>query len=130
MAESNSDIVPAVNMVVERVTAEDGITYRIDAYAVVDSGDDAATSSRQRPSVLRRLGHDPDFEVVAASQAGLSQGRPPPEGAEDALVVLHCGDILSDNRNIYSWIGAFGYLFLEGCGGPLDTTRRTSVLFV
>ena len=81
--------------------------------------------------MLRRLGHDLDLNVVTASLAGLSQGRPPPEGTENTLVVPHYGDILSHIRNNDAWIGAFGYLFLEGCGGPLDTTRQTtSALFV
>ena len=66
--------------------------------------------------MLQRLGHDLDLNVVTASQAGLSQGRPPPEGAENALVVPHYyGDIHSHIRNNDAWIGAFGSLFLEGC---------------
>jgi len=120
MAEANGDIASADYMI-ERaeVTAEDGEAYIIDTFAVVDSGEDAATygedaatSSRQRPSVLRRLGHDLDLNAVAASQAALSQGRPPPEGTENALVVtVPHGDILSDFRNNNALKGAFGHLF-------------------
>ncbi|MEP5623240.1 MAG: hypothetical protein ABJP82_11750, partial [Hyphomicrobiales bacterium] len=89
---------------------EDGKAYIIDTFAVVDSGEDAATSSRQRPSVQRRLGHDLDLNAVAASQDSLSQGRPPPERAENALVVQH-GDINSDFRNNNALKGAFDHLF-------------------
>ena len=104
-------------------------TFLTHIYAVVDSGEDAATSSRQHASVLRRLGHDLHLNVVAASQAGLSQGRPPPEGTENALVVPHYGDNLSDIRNNDAWMGAFGYLSPNDCGGPLDTTRQREAFY-
>ena len=95
LAEANRDIAPVGNMVVEGVTAEAGKTYIIDTCAVVDSGEDAAMSFRQHPSVLRRLGHDLHLSVVTASQAGLSQGKWPPEGTDNALVVPYHGDNLS-----------------------------------
>ena len=67
---------------------------------------------------------------MAASQAGLSQGRPPPEGTQNALVVPPYSDIISDIRNNDALMGAFDYFFREGCGGPLGTARQKSVLFV
>ena len=75
MVASNGDIAPAGNMVIEGVTSKDGKTYIVDAYNVADFGEDAATSCRQWPSMLRRLGHDLDLNVVTASQDRRSQGR-------------------------------------------------------
>ena len=80
--------------------------------------------------MLRILGYDLHLNVVASAQVGLSQGRPPPEATEIALVVPHYTDILSDFCKNDAWMGAFGYLFPEGCGGSLDTTRPRRVPFV
>ena len=114
----------AGNMVVEGLTTEYGKAYVIGTYAVVDTGEDAATSSRLHPSVVRRLRKNLNLNVVAAYQADLSQGRPPPKGTENALVVPHYGDNLSDIRNKYAWMGAFGHLSPKCCGGSLDTTLK------
>ena len=119
----------AGNMVVEGLTTEYGKAYVIGTYAVVDTGEDAATSSRLHPSVVRRLRKNLNLNVVAAYQADLSQGRPPPKGTENALVVPHYGDNLSDIRNNYAWMGAFGHLSPKCCGGSLDTTLKKNKIW-
>ena len=51
----------------ENDAGEDDTAYIIHAYAVVDSAQDTVTSSLQRPSALRKVGHDLDMNAMAAA---------------------------------------------------------------
>ena len=98
----------------ENDAGEDGRAYTIDAYTVVDSAQDTVTSSLQRPSALRKLGHDLDMNAVAAAETALRMGKRVSGGKDNVLVVPH-GSILSDFRNDDAWVEGFVYLFPEGC---------------
>ena len=51
---------------------EDARAYIVDSYAVIDSAEDTAISSQQRPSVFRKLSDDLDLNYVAAAETALS----------------------------------------------------------
>ena len=56
----------------EHDAGEDGKAYIIDAYAVVDTVEDTATSSLPCSSALRKLGDDLDMNAVAEAQTTFS----------------------------------------------------------
>ncbi|CAM9698129.1 unnamed protein product, partial [Ectocarpus fasciculatus] len=101
---------------------EDGKACVLQNYAVVDPGEDTATSVERLPDAMRTLGSELDAE------AALRRGQPPPGGTSNALVVPH-GEILDDYNNNSAWVEGFMHAFPEGCGGPLCPTRKRSVSF-
>ncbi|CAN0497012.1 unnamed protein product, partial [Ectocarpus sp. 12 AP-2014] len=75
---------------------EDGKACVLQNYAVVDPGEDTATSAERLPDAMRTLGNELDAE------AALRRGQPPPGGTRNALVVPH-GEILDDYNNNSAW---------------------------
>lgn len=76
----------------------DGKAYIIDRYAVMNSGEDEATSLKQLPDAMRRLGDELDPE------AALRRGLPP--DTPNALVIPS-GEILDDFSNNSAWVEAY-----------------------
>ncbi|MEP2990897.1 MAG: hypothetical protein ABJO88_18230, partial [Parasphingorhabdus sp.] len=100
----------------------------IDTYAAIDSAEDSAASSLQRPMALRKLGDDLDMKSVAAAETALLMSKAVPGGTTNVLVVPH-GYILSDVRNNDVWVAGLAHLFSQECGGPEDPSRQWPVSF-
>ena len=97
----------------------------VELYAVIDSAEDTATSSQQRPSALRKMGDDFGIISLAAIETALRMGKAFPGGIDNILVVPH-GNILSDSHND---VAGFVQLFPEGCSGPEDRARQRAISF-
>lgn len=97
---------------------QDGKPNIIEKYAVMNPGEDEATSTHQFPAALRRLGKE--LESQTTSPADLV-----PVTSND--LVIPTGDILDDFNNNSSWVEGFMHMFPEGCGGSICPTRTRSI---
>ncbi|CAB1107609.1 unnamed protein product [Ectocarpus sp. CCAP 1310/34] len=115
--------------------------FIIETNAIMPSGDDLAVSSHAKPGRLRTLGvvlnsrhggrpsaataasGDASLPQMAAAQARAAAGQPP-DGTQNALVLTHSGQMVSDFHNPGLFVGAYFDLFPHGVGGHLDKRTR------
>ncbi|CAM9735414.1 unnamed protein product, partial [Ectocarpus sp. 13 AM-2016] len=116
--------------------------FIIETNAIMPSGDDLAVSSHAKPGRLRTLGvvlnsrhggrpsaataasGDASLPQMAAAQARAAAGQPP-DGTQNALVLTHSGQMVSDFHNPGLFVGAYFDLFPHGVGGHLDKRTRS-----
>ena len=122
-------------------TSEDSTTapFIIETNAVMPSVDDMAnvthykgTRLRTLRSMMRRssLGTTTEdnasasFGRQANAEAAAAAGRSPPVRTENAMVVTHTGNLVSDFYDNGLFVGADFNLFPHGLGGHLDVRQR------
>ena len=123
-------------------TIEDSTTapFIIETNAVMPSGGDMANVIHYRGTRLRTLrsmmkrsslvtttedNASASLARQANAEAAAAVGRAPPVLTENAMVVTHTGNLVSDFYDNGLFVGAYFNLFPHGLGGHLDVRRRS-----